>query len=182
MFNLLPKEDKEMVRSEYGRRLTSVILAILLSVFVISMFILSTLLVNVYFGSESAALELATLKSKPASNDYRDLENSIRGTKASLATLAVDMTGRPRILNMITEALQNKPKNIFINNISWSVGDNGAVLNLSGTASSREVLREYVLVLQSDKSFSGVDIPVSNFAKAEDADFSITIVANNANQ
>lgn len=180
MFNLLSTEDKKIIKSEYSRRLVSVIFGILLFIFVISLLFLTPILINVYSASNNAKVELEALKSKPASSDYRDLEDTIKEIKLAMDILKTDMTLRPHIAGAIIEVLKDRSAGISIENISWFSDESGIRLNINGTASSRELLRKYVLVLQSNKSFFKVDIPVSAFAKAEESNFSIMIKINEA--
>lgn len=183
MPNLLSTENKKIVRSEYSRRLISVAIGGLLFVFVADFLLLIPFLVNIYYGSKNAKNELDVLTSKPASNDYRDLENIIKETKSDMNLLKNDMSQRQHIANVLTNVIRYKPNGISIEDMSWSNDDSGIRLNLGGIASTRELLRKYVTILQSDKSFPRVDIPVSAFAKAEKADFVITItVADKANE
>ena len=151
-------------------------------IFIANILLLTPLLINFYSASNNTKVELEALKSKPASNDYRDLENTIRDTKIAMDLLKSDMAERQHIARTIIEALDNRTEGISIDSIYWASDDSGKRLNLNGVASTREVLRKYVLTLQSNKAFSGVDIPVSAFAKAEEAGFSITIKVNQANQ
>ena len=157
MFNLLPKEDKETVRTEYSRRFISVALGGLLFVFIVNTVLLVPFLMNVYRGSKNTKDDLNTLKNKTASNDYRELEATIKETKTAINLLKTDMSERLDIANIIAEALTDKPKGILINNISWFNDGSDKRLKLSGVASVRETLRKYILTLQANKTFSGVD-------------------------
>lgn len=182
MFNLLPEEDKKIIRTEYSRRLISVALGGVLIIWVASLLLLTPMLINVYSASNNTKTELDALKNKPASNDYRDLENTIKDAKKATSILKDEISLHPHIAEMITQALDNRPKGVLIDSIVWFNDSSGLRLNLNGIASTRELLRKYVLALQSNKAFSGVDIPVSDFAKSEKADFSITVKFNINNQ
>lgn len=182
MFNLLPVEDKKVIRSEYCQRLISIALGVSLFILTATLLLLVPLLINVHSANNNTKVELNALKSKPASNNYRDFESIIKNTKKAIDILKVNLSGRKHIANVITEALDNKPKGVSVESIYWIDNEFGVKLNVNGVASSRESLRKYVSILQSNKSFSGVDIPVSDFAKAEEAEFSITLKVSKGNK
>lgn len=178
MFNLLSGEDKKIVKTEYSRRLVSVVLAILLFIFIVSLLFITPILINAYSSSNNTKVELEALKGKPASNDYRELEDTIKEIKKAMDILKIDISLRPHIAESIIAVLENRPKGVSVENISWVNEESGIKLSISGIASNRELLRRYVLLLQSNKMFSGVDIPVSAFAKAEESNFSILVKIN----
>ncbi|HEY9584438.1 MAG TPA: hypothetical protein VJI33_02575 [Candidatus Paceibacterota bacterium] len=175
MFNLLVEEDKKAVKAEYCRRLVSVALGVTFSIFIVSLLIFIPIFISITSASHNTKIELDAIKSKPASSDYRDLEKTIQETKRAADILRGDMMSRPHIASALIKALENKPKGVSIESLSW-VNENPKIkLVVNGVADSRELLRQYVSLLQSNKSFSSVVIPVSAFAKAVDADFSITL-------
>lgn len=53
-----------------------------------------------------------------------------------------------------------------------------AKLSLNGVSSSREAIVEFVKKLQQEPSFSSVNVPVSDFAKDRDIEFSLTLIQN----
>ena len=72
---------------------------------------------------------------------------------------------------------ESKPPNIRIKNI---VFDNErdpepATITLIGIATDRESLRSFGRLMEARTEFSTVDLPVSNFAKEKDIEFSMLV-------
>ena len=154
MFNLLSLEAKKAARDEYLRRLATIVVGGLLIIFTFSTALLFPLLITVYSANKNTEVELVALRNRPASSNYRDFENIIKETKKAMNILKTDMLNRQHIAKMITDALESKPKGISVENIYWAKDDSGVKINLNGIAGNRELLRRYVLSLQSNKSFS----------------------------
>jgi Tfp pilus assembly protein PilN len=176
MLNLLPTEEKNAVRLEYRRRLWSV--ALVMSLFILFCVALMLLpsFVKVNLGIAQIKNTLDVLNKKPAVSDYQDLESAIKETKAKLETLNKGTVGYVQMADEIKRALKNKPDGIRIENIIWlSSGDSGKELMLDGKAANRDSLSKYYAALNSDNAFAGVTLPISDFAKQEGAQFSITI-------
>jgi len=78
--------------------------------------------------------------------------------------------------------LMEKPSGISIAGIFYDgpVADieNAFRYSLRGVATTREVLFSFVETLKTNKLFSAVDLPVSNFVKDSDIEFSVTLVMN----
>ena len=79
---------------------------------------------------------------------------------------------------LISEVIQNKTEEVKLTGIRVSRGESDASdIVVTGEARDRDTLLSFVRILEKEKSFSSVTVPVSNFAAAADINFSILIKA-----
>ena len=72
--------------------------------------------------------------------------------------------------------IANKDSSIRINGLEYRKSETGeGSFLILGVARDRENLSRFIRSLESEESFTKVDIPVSNFAQDKNASFSITI-------
>lgn len=178
MLNLLPTEDRVAARAEYRRRLWSMMLAMSFFVFVCGALLLLPSLAKVNYGIKKAGSDFDILSKKPAVSDYRDMENTIKEVKVELDVLNKQIAAHTNVADEIERVLKNKPSGIKVENITWLRDEKGEELALNGKAANRDSLNKYFKVLSSDSAFSKVSLPISDFAKSEGAQFSITINLN----
>ena len=77
---------------------------------------------------------------------------------------------------MIGAILLKKRSDIKITQILYqNDGTNGKKITLTGIASSREVLLLFRQALEDSSSFKDVVLPISNFVKGSNIDFSLSL-------
>lgn len=78
---------------------------------------------------------------------------------------------------VINAILLEKIPSIKITRISYENNSpEGKKINIFGTAPSREVLLLFRRALEQNTSFKSVDLPISNFVKGSNIEFSLTLV------
>jgi len=175
MFNLLPDILKEELKAEYKRR--RLIVALILFLFLelsFLVFIFPTWLISRSKEREiSSDIELVngTLTSKDAS----PITSVITGMNMKLNFIDSTMQ-YPGVLPFIDVILSNKILSIRINEIFYTLDDqSAATITLAGVSSTREALVSFVKKLEDSGSFQAVNLPVSNFRKDKNIDFSISM-------
>ena len=179
MFELLPITQKKALKKEYFFRLAIVILASLLALSAISV----VLLTPSYFLSvvrEKAISEEfdRAVKSKDTLSE-QELRTNVNKSKEMLELLK---SGESKILieSLISKIIEKKNAGIAINSFSVNLSKKDKYeLFVSGTAKKREDLKVFAESLRSSKEFGSVDLPISNFAKIADIDFSVTLKTAN---
>lgn len=174
MFNLLPNEDRINVKEEYRRRVV-VFSLLFLAIALASSIVL--LLPSVYILSQNGGRlkeELEEFKKAPESEDYQILAKEVRLTRSRLQALK-KYPERFEVAEILKKVVDGKPKGAKIDTITFSSAEDGLKITLNGIATNRELLRTFVNSLKNDTTFTGVDVPLSSFAKAEDAEFIITL-------
>lgn len=179
MFELLPENQKKTLKKDYFFRLATVILA---SVLVLSAFF-AVLLLPSYFLSavkEKAVSEEfdLTAKSKNIQKE-QELQLSIRKSKEMLDILK---TGEDKISikDLIFKIVEKKNSGIVIDGFLINLSKNNKYeILITGTAQKRDNLKIFAENLRSSKEFDSIDLPISNFAKVADIDFSIMLKSSN---
>jgi Tfp pilus assembly protein PilN len=177
MINVLPENEKAKLGKEYMLRLAIVCLLI---VTFLSLFA-STLLLPTYIVSSSRETSLegqleALNKSNPGAslNDLNIFIDKINSTLALFDTKSTDYNFLEDVLSPVLKA---RPSTTTISQMLFSNrgGDNGAKLELHGVAENRAALQSFKTALEKTNKFNRVDVPISNFVKKTDIDFSIIV-------
>lgn len=176
MFNLLPQEQNKDTSREYWHRLTAVsLIFILLAVLIGIVFLLPSYLISTARERRVSA-EYELLKKSLNNENFDELNAILKTTAERLDIVKKSDEKSASLVRAIAEALRRKEKGVKINLISSKSGLGGeGELTISGFASSRERLLSFKKSLESDKIFSKVELPISNFAKFSDIDFSIKL-------
>ncbi len=106
-----------------------------------------------------------------------DIQGALSAAKARITALAPDQV--MVVTDVLSRLIADKPSGITISGISYQRKDVTTVaVNLQGKGVSREAIQQFEQNLKQEKSFAGVDVPVSDFAKASDIDFSLSFTAS----
>lgn len=174
MFNLLPKTEKEAIRREYRFRLAIVILGLSFG----SLIIASVLLLPSFLLSsekeKAAGQRYETLSASVKHNSSDNLDAVLRDAKQHLALLGHES---PKILlhTLILRIASLKSDRVSLSNFSFVGMDDGKkTVTVSGVARDRASLLAFVRAIERAGLFEKVDVPISNFAKDTDINFSIT--------
>lgn len=178
--NLLPQKEKTENRREYFYRFSAGLAATLTS----SLLIGGGLLLPSYFlikvKQSELKTNLASLKNpgEAAGGEevYKILET---------ATKQIDfLSPQPALfLTVAAEKITDKkPAGVRIDGLSYHPQEPtqtwSAAIALIGVATSREAIVAFVKALQTEPTFSSINVPVSNFAKDRDIEFSLTLIQN----
>lgn len=175
MTNLLTEKDIKNFSKEKRTRILNVFFIVFSLAFWGCVIALSPKAFLIYSDYQDIKSKLSDLKNNPASVDYKKLEEVASSTKRHIEFAKNALEKRPDISKILPEVLVGKPKGISITSIAFSSGDKESNIYVSGTASSRDSLRDFSNNLKSKVVFSNVEVPVSNFAKSQKSDFSITL-------
>ncbi|OHA20900.1 MAG: hypothetical protein A2849_01980 [Candidatus Taylorbacteria bacterium RIFCSPHIGHO2_01_FULL_51_15] len=178
MFNLLPKAEKIAIRREYRVRL---VIIILWSLFV-TCSIASILLLPSYL--------LSSQKEEAAEKRFETLlANAQRTSGEDPSALLSDAKSRLELLShkapdvflhdVVVQTASLKTERISLTGISFSdAGEKGRQIGVTGVAKDRSALLTYVKALEHSGLFKSVEVPISNFAKDVDIDFSLRATAS----
>ncbi len=175
MFNLIPDSVKEKILKDYQRRrgVVWLFMTAVLSI-VVLIFLLPTY-VHVFFEVKNVSASVEIVKSSLQLKEADEVVGTIKKTNEQLRTL-FSASSSFKTSEIVERALKAKNSFIHITDIEYIETKIGSsTLQLRGIADRRESLREFVTTLESIESFEKVELPVSNFAKDRDIDFSVTI-------
>lgn len=176
MINLIPKEEKKkMVKSFYYR-----LVIVFLFMLGICIFISCILLIPSYVVSSSkynsAQTKLENQKNEPIPNFDPNTILVIKDLKNKLGLIETNENNQFDISEKVINAIiAQKTSKIKILAISYNKEPLTTKVSLTGVAPSREVLLSFQRALEDDPNLKNVDLPVSNFIKGFDIQFSMTL-------
>ncbi|SRR5258708_525616 len=178
MINLIPNEEKKRKARDFYFRLLVVFIFMLatfffiLSISILPSYVLSSVRKN--FSND----KLVTQKNEPVPEInqkslavIKDLDNKLTIIEKSEKNI-YSVTGK-----IINEVLTKKMSDIKITKISYENDPlNGKKINILGAAPSRERLLSFRRALEEDINFKKVDLPISNFVKGSNIQFSLSVI------
>lgn len=175
MFNLLPNNLKDKIRSEYHLHFVIVVFLFIIFLQVTCLvFLFPSWLISL---NKEKEVILQSEKSNRSSLDSQI--NLINSTIKSINTKlnVINSTLEyPKVVPLIDGILAQKTSSIYIKAIQYTSSKNtSGKINLAGVSATRESLVLFVKKLEESKLFSNVDLPISNFTKDKDIDFSINM-------
>lgn len=176
MINLLPPEDKSRLKHAYMVRLVSVATAFLGVLFMVALL----LLLPSYFLSgvkeQLAEQKLANLQAETKTFGGESLNESIKAINDELALIRIEPP-RTFINTTLDPILDHKNSGVSLRSIFISLEtDSGKYkVHLEGVAPTRQALLDFVDTLKTVPKFTNVSLPISDFVKGKDINFSIEL-------
>lgn len=175
MINIVPEQQKEVLKKEYEYRRAVVFCGLVIFILMVSLILLipSYFLTNIRAKEVSVELE----KSKQALNEELPPEDVMKELAVAVHH-ANDLKPftKPVSVYDLMRIFESKPAAITITQIAFTDRTSGQPqISLSGRAQDRESLTAFGRALESRVEFARVDLPVSNFAKESNIDFSMNI-------
>jgi Tfp pilus assembly protein PilN len=176
MFNLLPEPEKKQILNEYSTRRLDVALFFLFIIGLISVisifpsFVLSSVKVT------DSKRNIDAIKNSSILKEADQLNSQL--SQANQKLLALRPPKQEISMSTIFQAvIADKSTNVRLSSflLQNGTGATGDKVIVRGVARTREDLSAFVSQLKKDPLFTNVDLPVSSFAKDQNADFSITI-------
>jgi len=183
MINILPEEQKKIIRHEYWGRFLS-LMAIMVAFLGLIAIIL--ILPSYFFSRSKESFVENRLEAFNRENPDIKIEDNID-------TIGQDINAKAKILdekwkgntyfNETLKILLNViPPRIKVSQLLYSERtDNVAVFEVHGQASNREVLKDFKTALENNPHFGDVNLPVSNFVQKSNIDFTISFSLNPLN-
>ncbi len=173
MANLLPEENKKILRRQYQFHLVASALFLLSATLIIG----TVSLLPAYFFSRSqalvASLELGEAKSSNESLKVSESVAELHEANALLAALSQE-EGVRLPTEVVDAILRSKSDSVTVSSIA--VQGTPAQVVVSGKAASREALVAYTKALGSEEMVASVDLPVSHLAQDRNLDFSFKVI------
>jgi Tfp pilus assembly protein PilN len=174
MFNLLPEKDKENILKEYSTRRT-----IILFMFVSTLgLIASTAFLPAYIVSRAEVAEtenqIKQIKESPLFAESEKMHTALAQANTKISILSKE-NGVMQISEVIALAVKGNGQAIRVTGFSFQKNKGKSKLMITGMARDRESLSNFVKELEKEKRFETVNLPVSNFTKDRNAEFSIDI-------
>jgi len=175
MFNLVPDIVKEKILKDYGhRRFVVWLFGMLMCMMIFFIFLLPTY-AYILLEEKNTLADTILIKNSLQLKEADQVVGTIKETNEQLKALGV--SGNPTTALLTLEKVgEAKNPLIHVNEIEYEEDTaSTSILILRGIADKRDALREFVSKLESTESFFEVLLPVSNFAKDKDIEFSINV-------
>lgn len=176
MFNLIPENLKATIIREYsGRRLIVWFAGFALLCIALFIFLLPTY-IHVVFEEKDLLTQTEFLKDSAQFKKADDIVRVITETNEQLRVVSTPSYNTTPV-SAIEKIILSKNTNIRITDIQYTqiVEEEGSKVSVAGIANTRDSLRQFVSSLEAVEVFSQVTLPVSNFAKDRDIDFSVNL-------
>lgn len=178
MINLIPKTEKDNNTKVFYYR----ILVLFLLVLGFSVFVGLISMLPAYFVANAKDVavnkKLELQKAEPA--PLLSLETNAIVKKINAKLVLIENAGKEQFFisqKIINAIVLNKMPEIKITNIYYENDkEKGKKVYIEGVAPSREALLSFRLALEGDKSFKQVDLPISNFVKGSNIQFSLSLI------
>ncbi|MDQ5971711.1 MAG: Type pilus assembly protein PilM [Patescibacteria group bacterium] len=177
MINVLPQNEKIVLHKEYIIRLITVCLFI----FSAFSFSISFLLMPAYTVSKNkvSTLEIQLQKYNDLNpeNSGNNLSSIITEINQKLDLLDKNLQPKNITEDVIGLALSAKSNGIKFSNLSYFTTLEGKrTLQINGQATDRTSLRAFEDALRNDSRVESTNLPVSNFTKRTNIDFSLAAI------
>lgn len=175
MFNLLPKTEKDTIRREYRMRLAIVVLWLSFATFLVASFLLLPSFVLSSVKEKAALHRFTTLSAEVEHESGARLRNLLAETQSQLPFFSRKAPAA-RWHELLTQLVSQKTDTISLTTVSFAGGENGArQVVIAGTARDRAGLRTFAKSLERIRFFEKVAVPISNYAKDTNIEFSVHI-------
>ena len=186
LMNLLPRERRHALSREYVFRLGVVLVVLITALTLIGAVLLLPTYVLLVESARTKQTHLTSIKSSLSSIDESVLSARLATLTADAKTLLA-LAKTPSASGILRTLLAVSHPGVTLSYFSYtptvSMSNKSgkgsttipATLVISGTAATRDALRNYQLALQSAPFISSATLPISTYAK--DADIAFTITA-----
>ena len=179
--NLLPQKEKTGNQRNYLYRFLTGLTGAIFSSLLIGGFVLLPLYILIQAKQLELGTELTSLKNSQGASGSEDVYRLLEmaNQRMNFLSLRSDLS----LVSGVKEILARRPAGVIITSLAYHPQENSnsrlvAGVSLKGVASRREAIMEFVKNLQPEPTFSGINVPVSSFAKDRDIEFSLTFIQN----
>jgi hypothetical protein len=178
MINLIPKEEKKRMTKDFYYRV-ALLFFVMLDFCILIAFII--ILPSFLVSSQKDALALSKLetqKNEPIPLLGEQSLAEINGINSKLGVVeSAEKNKFPLSQKVINAVLLNKRPDVKITQILYNNDPIlGKKISITGTAPSREILLLFRQTLEDNPTFKNVDLPISNFIKGTNIQFSLSLI------
>ncbi len=175
MYNLLTEKYKSVVKGEYRQRISYAICFFVIVTLFILFFSWAPFYYFLTLRLDFVEQNLTSLVEQNKNQEDISLNNSVKNLSNQIAFFKPTLKPLP-LRGTLIYISNLAPKGVSITGLSWTGGKNNeGTFFVRGVVSDRDALQSFVKTLQLDKTFSSVDFSRSQYAKDENAAFSLTL-------
>jgi Tfp pilus assembly protein PilN len=176
MINLLPPQEKEILRQEEKYKSAS-ILGILFLVFLICLIlILFSIKISISGEVEAQKILLSQEEERFKGTQTQNLEEKIISSNQILSKLNSFYYSQISLTGVLEKISRSLPSGVYLTTFNFSSGapSGSGQISLSGFSPNREILLEFKKNLEKEENFQEIYFPPSNWVKPTDIDFLVT--------
>lgn len=178
MFNLLPPDEKKNIHSIYTlRRIDFVLLAFFATGVAANLLLFPSFLLTQIKHSEVKE-EISFRQTSLQEKNTGELSTAIDKAKEEIEVLSTLTKDAPTVYELFSKIVARKSEEIKITGILYGGEKNTHEIVVNGIAQNRDALLRFAENVKRELVFSNVSLPVSNFAKNKDIDFSFSIIGD----
>jgi hypothetical protein len=176
MFNLLPESIRSDIKNEYKTRRLLLVLLFIVSLQVTQIIFVFPSWINLNSKIIDSKNRVAQLNSSKILNASTDIKPVITNINNELNLIDKSLE-YPKLLPILGGVLSQKSSYVKINQFSYmSTGTSTATINIKGVSATRESLVEFKKSLDDLKMFKVINLPISNYARDKDIEFSMDLI------
>lgn len=176
MFTLLTEADSRVVIREYRMRVVVVALLFLIIALLLGLILLMPSFVLISGREKLATEKLATVLTTQEKLLAGNPDENARETKEIMRLLST-RSKQSSVSELFDRVSAHRFSGVRITSLTASINENNMpAIGVSGVASTRQALSAFVKTLEVDKAFTGVSVPVSNFAKSTNLEFTLSLI------
>ncbi len=176
MINLLPETEKQFVKSEYSRRRLIIVLFFVFETAVVAALFLVPAFFIARYHLQGLKQTAQILQSNIAIANKQSLSETISLVNKKIAT--IEQEPSQKFTEIVDGIAAAKSDGIRITSFSLQQNASTANMTVKGNAKTRENLLDFSNKLKGNSAYKNVHLPISNFAKDSDIDFTLVITIN----
>lgn len=178
MFNLLPENEKRNIRAIYNARQTILALLLLTITGVIAfLFIIPSFMLTKAKEAETVS-QVGSLRASLATKNVEDLNKAIAVARDEIKALEEADGAAHSVYDLFLKILSHKSVDVRVTGLLYGTAGKRHEVVINGIARDRESLLTFAQEIGKEQVFSDISLPVSNFAKNKDIEFSFSITGD----
>lgn len=174
--NLLPADRKKAIGRLYTIRLATVTLLLLSFLIVSAVVLRAPIYVYQYQQIQIEQQESVHLASRLSDNQGKGVTARFKALNDNISYLS-RLASTSSATSAVASVLNVSHQGVILSGLSYTPAQKGSEekITLTGKATTRESLQQYVSTLSSLSSGKGAEVPISTYAKESDIPFTITL-------
>jgi hypothetical protein len=174
MINLLPENEKALIRKEYHFRVMAVGFGLLLCLVGVSILLLMPAYLSAYYKRQAASGRIAAFNNSETT-EHKELVQKLRDIKTA-ATAVAPASEDVLPSNLVGLIMKYKTADNIITEIQYGKNEDGKLkATISGVAKSRQSLVTFTGGLEKDPLIQSVTLPVEDLVKDANIKFTVTV-------
>lgn len=178
MFNLLPENEKRNVRTIYNdRRMILSLLLLTITSIIAFLLVIPSFIMTKAKEAETVS-QVGFLRESLASKNIDELNKTVMVARDEIKALQESNTTTLSVHDLFLKILSHKSADIRITGFLYGIVAEKHEIIVNGVARDRESLLTFAQEIGKEQIFSDISLPVSNFAKNKDIEFSFGVTGD----